>query len=185
MRKRSPCPIWNSVSGGSVQSIRSSPRCGRWRDVVTFPSCGMQSTDSVEFRRNTSSPPGRSRRAASGIHLRGSHQIEAPYSETARSNDADGRPVCSALASISSRPRPVFSFIRRAVASCAGVTSTPTTRRAPRFLSHAPTYAVPQPSSTTSLPRTLGSTLTSRSGVFQTPQLISASLHACSARRSV
>src|SRR5438067_713189 len=145
----------------------------------------MQHIESVELRRQASTPLGRWSRAASGIHLYGSHQIEAPYSEIARSNDAPGRPVASAFASTSSRPSPYFAFIRRAVSSCAGVTSTPTTRRAPPRFSQAATYAVPQPSSTTSLPRTSGKTLTWLSGVFHTPQEISCSFHACSARPSV
>src|SRR2546430_17685579 len=63
----------------------------------------MQRIESVEFRRKTSSPLGRRSRAASGIHLYGSHQIEAPYSEIARSKEAPGRPVASAFASTSSR----------------------------------------------------------------------------------
>ena len=40
---------------------------------------------SVELRRNTSRPPGRSSRAASGTQRYGSTQIDAPYSETTRS----------------------------------------------------------------------------------------------------
>src|SRR5437868_3373477 len=91
------------------------------------------------------------------------------------SNEAPGRPVASAFASTSSRPSPYFAFIRRAVSSCAGVMSTPTTRRAPTRFSQAATYAVPHPSSTMSLPRTSGRTLTWLSGVFHTPQEISCS----------
>jgi hypothetical protein len=45
---------------------------------------------SVELRRNTSRPPGRSTRAASGTQRYGSHQMLAPYSLIARSNDASG-----------------------------------------------------------------------------------------------
>ena len=86
----------------------------------------------------TSSPPGRNRRAASGIHRSGSHHSDAPYSEKAMSNDASGRGTASALAFRNSRPSPNLSFISRAVSSCAGVISTPRTRRAPCFFSHAP-----------------------------------------------
>src|SRR5438132_1865623 len=129
----------------------------------------MQSIESVELRRNTSSPFGRSSRAASGMHLYGSHQIDAPYSEMARSNAAPGRPVASAFASTSSRPSLYLMFSRRAVSSWAAVMSTPTTRRAPRRFSQAATYAVPQPSSTTSLPRRSGRTPSLLSGVFQAP----------------
>src|SRR5947208_6081303 len=117
----------------------------------------MQSNDSVDPRRKKSSPPGRSNRAASEIQSAGSHQIDAPYSENARSNDSSGSGTSSALASISSSPSPNSSSIRLAVSSCAGVTSTPTTRRAPARLSQAPKYAVPQPSSITSLPASSGS----------------------------
>src|SRR3982074_1762743 len=145
----------------------------------------MQRIESVELRRKTSSPSGRRSRAASGIHLYGSHQIEAPYSEIARSNDAPGSPVASAFASTSSRPSPYFVLSLRAVSSCAGVMSTPTTRRAPPLLSQAETYAVPHPSSMTSLPVTPATILTSDSGVFHRPQLISCSFQACSARPSV
>src|SRR6266566_3665428 len=184
-RMRSPCPNWNSVSFVSGQSMRFMPSCGRCNFSWTFPVSGAHRIESVELRRKTSSPFGRRSRAASGIHLYGSHQIEAPYSEIARSKEAPGRPVASAFASTSSRPSPYFEFIRRAVSSWAGVISMPTTRRAPRRFNHAETYAVPHPSSTMSLPRTSGRTLTSDSGVLHTPHEISCSFHACSARPSV
>ena len=45
----------------------------------------------MPLTRNTSSPPGRSSRAASGIQRYGSAQIDAPYSEIARSNDASAQ----------------------------------------------------------------------------------------------
>ena len=106
--------------------------------------------------KKTSRPPRRSSRAASGIHLRGSAQSDAPYSETARSNDASGSGTASPGASTSGNSRPVSCIMRRAVASCAGVGSTPVTR-APRRASQEPKYAVPQPSSTTSRPFTSGS----------------------------
>src|SRR5215211_3565908 len=80
----------------------------------------MQSSCSVEPRMKTSSPPSRRSRAASGIHFAGSHQMDAPYSEKARSNDSPGKPVSSALAWTNSSPRPCSSFMRRAVSSCAG-----------------------------------------------------------------
>ena len=49
---------------------------------------------------------------------------------------ASGKPVSAASASTSGNSIPVSRIIRRAVSSCAGVTSTPT-GRAPRFASHA------------------------------------------------
>ena len=68
---------------------------------------------SVPLTRKTSSPPGRSSRAASGIQRYGSHQIEAPYSETARSKLASGSGTSSALASTSGNSSP-NSLLHRA-----------------------------------------------------------------------
>jgi hypothetical protein len=70
--------------------------------------------------------------------LYGSAQIDAPYSDTATSKDASGSGTSSPKASTSSISIPVRSTQRRAVASWAGVGSTPTTRRAPRRFSQAP-----------------------------------------------
>src|SRR5207253_4292257 len=158
---------------------------GRCSLSWTLPVSGMQIIVSVELRTDPSLPFDRSSRADSGIHAYGSHQIDAPYSEMAGSNAAPGRPVASAFASTSSRPSLYLMFSRRAVSSWAAVMSTPTTRRAPRRFSQAATYAVPQPSSTTSLPRTSGRTPSLLSGVFQTPQEISGSFHSPSALPSV
>ena len=113
----------------------------------------MHKSCSVELRRKTRRPPGRSRRAASGIHRCGSAQIDAPYSESDESNDASGKGTSSPVASTSGNSTPVSRCSRRAVSSCAGVGSTPTTR-APRRASQAEKYAVPQPSSTMSSPST-------------------------------
>ena len=96
--KSSASGRWNSLVPSSSQSIRSRPRWGRC-NVSCQPSSAAQSIDRVELRRNTSSPPGRSSRAASGIQRRASHQIEAPYSESARSNEASGSGTSSAFAS--------------------------------------------------------------------------------------
>ena len=160
---RSPWPSWNSVVSSSSQSIRCSPRCGRC-SVSDQPSSVAQSIDSVELRRKTSSPPGRSSRAASGIHRYGSHQIDAPYSESTTSNEASGSGTVLGVRleerELDARSRAASA---RAVSSCAGVTSTPT-GRAPRRASHAEKYAVPQPSSITSLPSTSGSAFSSDSG---------------------
>src|SRR4051812_25626624 len=139
---------------------------------------------SVELRRKTSRPPSRRRRAASGIQRYGSTQIEAPYSETTRSALASGRPVSAASASTRGNSMPVLAIIRRAVSSCAGVTSTPT-GRAPFFASQAEKYAVPQPSSTTSLPSTSPRTFRSDSSIPQMPHEISSSAQFVSAFSSV
>ena len=53
----------------SVHSILCRPRCGRCSVSTGPPSAVAQSTASVELRRKTSWPPGRSSRAASGIHF--------------------------------------------------------------------------------------------------------------------
>jgi hypothetical protein len=66
---------------------------------------------------NTSSPPGRRRRAASGIHRYGSHQMLAPYSDSARSNAALASGACSASAWMSGNVRPYSRWSRQAVAS--------------------------------------------------------------------
>ena len=61
----------------------------------------------------------------------------------------------------------------RAVSSCFGELSSPT-GRAPRRASHAETYPVPHPSSTTSFPaRSAGSIPTSASGTSKMPQVAS------------
>src|SRR5438874_4873580 len=131
-----------------------------------------------------SRPPERSNRAASGIHRYGSAQRLAPYSLIARSNAASGNGTDSPGASTSGNSIPVSRISRRAVSSCAGVTSTPT-GRAPRFASHAEKYAVPQPSSTTSRPATSPSRFSSDSSIPQMPQLISSSAQLSDARSSV
>ena len=160
-RAVSPCARWYSTSPVSSHSTRRKPNCGRMSRSFT-PSIAMQRICSVELRRKTRRPPGRSRRAASGIQSFGSAQSDAPYSE----NEVERRVRRTA------RPR---RSLRRAEtrcrsppasaapsSSCAGVGSTPTTR-APRLASHAEKYAVPQPSSTTSRPRTSPRTFSSDS----------------------
>src|SRR5919202_1523390 len=150
----------------------------------TGPSSGVQSTTSVELRRKTSRPSGRRSRAASGIHRYGSAQMDAPYSESTRSNDASGSGTSSAAASTSGNSSPNSLCIARAVASCAGVGSTPT-GFAPSFLSQAEKYAVPQPSSTTSSPPTSPSTASCDSGIPKIPHVISSLAHVSRARGPV
>ena len=82
----------------------------------------------------------------------GSAQVEAPNSDTARSNDASGSGTSSPMASTSGNSSPNSRCISRAVSSCAGVGSTPTA--AHQLGELAETYAVPQPSPTTSRPAT-------------------------------
>ena len=104
----SPWARWNSTPP-SGHSIRCKPNCGRCNDSLAGTSSSEQRITSVELRRNTSRPPGRSSRAASGIQRYGSTQIDAPNSETTRSKLAPGRPVSAASASTRgtrSRSRP-------------------------------------------------------------------------------
>ena len=110
----------------------------------------------VPLTRKTRWPPGLRSRAASGIQRYGSAQIDAPYSEIARSKLSSGSGTSSALASSRGKSRPNSACIRRAVSSWAGVMSIPT-GRAPRRASQAEMYAVPQPSSIVSIPATSGS----------------------------
>ena len=131
--------------------------------------------------RNTSRPPGRSSRRASGIHLYGSHQRHAPYSEIARSKLASGSGTSSAFPWMSGNSSSCSACIRRAVASCASELSMPT-GLAPRRASQAETYAVPQPSSITSIPAaSSGNIPTSASGTLQIPQVGSSSCQFLSA----
>ena len=79
-------------AGSSGHSKRCIPKYGRRSCSSGGISCSWkQSTRIVPLTRKTSSPPGRSSREASGIQRYGSAQIEAPYSETTRSNDASGQ----------------------------------------------------------------------------------------------
>src|SRR2546421_1293340 len=175
--------MWNSPSSVSDQSRRCSPRWGRCSSSFT-PSISMHNMESVELHMNTSQPDGLRRRAASGIHLYGSAQIDAPYSECTMSNDASGKGTSSPTASISGNSMRVSRCMRRAVANCAGVGSMPT-GRAPRFAIHAEKYAVPHPSSTTSRPSSFGKTRSSDSGMRQIPHVISSCAHDSAARASV
>src|SRR4051794_4827170 len=97
------------------------------------------------------------------------------------SNDSSGSGTSSPYASIRGNSRPVSCCSRRAVASCAGVGSTPT-GRAPARASLAEKYAVPQPSSTMSRPATSPS---QRSGMPKTPHSSAASFQAAEALESV
>ena len=114
-------------------------------------------------------PPGRMIRAASGIQTYGSHQIAAPYSETAKSELSSANGGRSASAWTSGKCSPNSRWSIRAVASCLDELSSPT-GRAPRRASQAQTYAVPQPSSIASSPVTSGSRPSSDSGTPQMPQ---------------
>src|SRR4051794_10283317 len=177
--------MWYSMPRSPGHATRYIPNCGRSsRSAATPGPSGKQSVMSTEFVRKTSRPPGRSSLAASGIHLAGSAQSDAPYSENARSKDESGSGTSSAGASTSGNSSPVCACMRRAVSSCAGVGSTPT-GRAPCFASRAEKYAVPQPSSTTSRPSTSPSTPRLASGIPKTPQLISSAAQDRRAEESV
>ena len=180
------CPIWNSVVPSSSQSIRLQAALGALQRLA----------DLVVVRRSTALPGSRcaGRRARRPVaaaarppgstcrdRTRSTRRTPTPRGRTTRREDRSS----SAFASTSSSPSPNCSSMRRAVSSCAGVMSTPTTRAAPCRFSHAPKYAVPQPSSTTSLPSRSGSIRTSDSGTLHIPQAISSRAHATGARSSV
>ena len=136
-RSNSPVEGWNSTPGSSwPHSMRLRLRWGRFRVVVTLPVSGMQSIATVLFRRKTSSPRGRNRRAVSPIHA-ARDQIDAVLGD----REVEGgvrRGTSSALASTNSIPRRNSASQRRAVSNCAGVTSTPDERRCPALRNHAP-----------------------------------------------
>ncbi len=70
-------------------------------------------------------------RCASGSQRSGSHQMAAPYSLIAKSNEASANGVASASPWTSERSMPCSVASRRAVASCSAELSMPVTR-APR-----------------------------------------------------
>ena len=99
--------------------------------------------------RNTSRPPGRRRRAASGSQSSGSHQAAAPCSLTTRSAHPSASGTRCASPWTSGKTGPCCRCSRRAVTSCSPDRSTATVR-APARASQAEKYAVPLASSTTS-----------------------------------
>src|SRR5262245_42491554 len=160
-RIQSPCARWNSTESSlSGHSRRFMPKSGRSSSLPGGPSSGMQRIDTIPFVRKTSRPPGRRSRAASGIHRNGSNHKQAPYSERARSKLASGSGTFSASPCRSGNSSPCSRWRARAVPSCFSELSIPT-GRAPARASQADQYAVPQPSSTTSMPATSGSTCSS------------------------
>ena len=93
----SPCGRWNSTPlVRPLEAVHAELRVdelGRRRHLVDRAEDHERSS----CARNTSRPPGRSSRAASGIQRYGSTQIEAPYSETTRSKLASGSPVSAGV----------------------------------------------------------------------------------------
>ena len=95
--------------------------------------------------RKTRRPPGRSSRNASGIHRYGSHQIAAPYSLIAKSNELSGTVRSPrSRGSIRSRfrvPRKVGARWQAVVPSCRyrrpALLASPSRRRHRRFRSRA------------------------------------------------
>ena len=84
---------------------------------------------------------GRSRRAASGSHLDGSHQIDAPYSETTRSNDGVREPVVLGVRLEELEPEPELRVHPPRGRELRGRQVDSDDARAPRRASHAPKYA--------------------------------------------
>ena len=134
--------------------------------------------ESTLLPRKTSSPPGRSTRAASGIDRYGSAQMAAPYSLIARSNASSAKGRCSAAPRISVKRRPNSRCRSPAISSWLGVGSS-ATGRAPRRASQAEMYPVPHPSSIVrSPPTSVGRRPTSASGIAKMPQVGSSRAHA-------
>ena len=71
-----------------VQPALRPQRAGR---SVAGPRRARRGSRASSCAGRRARPPGRSSRAASGIQRYGSHQIDAPYSERARSNDSSGQ----------------------------------------------------------------------------------------------
>ena len=125
-------------------------------------------------RRNTSRPPGRSRRARLGDPA---VRVAPDARAVLREGEIEAR-VGSGLLRVRLDEREHDPRLRLAAdapsRAAPGVTSTPT-GRAPCRASHAEKYAVPQPSSTTSSPSTSPSTPSRARGTPNTPHVISSS----------
>ena len=152
------------------ERVHSQLRADSRSAAGTSSSSGTHNMNSVLLPRKISSPPGRSSRAASGIHRYGSAQMAAPYSLMTRSTLPSRSGTCSPAARTSGKRGPASCCIAVAMRSWPMVGSTATTV-APRRTSHADTYAVPHPSSTALRPsRRSGRTPTEDSGTLKTPQ---------------
>ena len=92
---------------------RRMPNCGSASASPegSSSSCIVSRTSGV-LVRNHSHPPGRRRRAASGIHASGSHHRLAPYSEIAMSKESSGSGTASALPSMSGKSQAVLGLQR-------------------------------------------------------------------------
>jgi hypothetical protein len=100
------------------------------------PSHGLQTVRERVVAQERDLPPATSSRCASRSQTCGSHQMAAPYSLIAKSKLPSGNGVASALPWCSVRSTPCARASRRAVASCASLTSTPV-QTAPRRAIHA------------------------------------------------
>ena len=145
-RIHSPCGRWNSTDVSSGQTVRCIPKYGRSSVVPAGPSAsrsGLVRMTSGAFVRNISQPPGRSRRAASGIQAYGSAHSAAPYSLIAPSKLPDSNGVVLGVAEVEREVDPELLLERRARSRAARASCRCPTGRAPRFASHADTYAGP------------------------------------------
>ena len=165
---RSPCGIWNSTPSSPGHSKRPIPRCGRC-SVVPRPSSSATEDRERRVAQEDEPPPGPQK-------PRGLRDPAVRVDPDRRTVLRDDEIELTRRAGRSRRHRPRraetrsgLAMQRRALSSCAGVMSTPT-GRAPALASHAETYAVPQPSSTTSRPSTSPITPSSASGICQMPQ---------------
>ena len=152
----SPRARGGTPTAPSDHAMRLSPRCGRWSvsEVWSSSSSGTQRITSMRVRHEHESAAGPQqpvRLGHPGVRIApdaravlGDREVEARVRQR--------HALCVCLA-IRGNSMPVSRWSRRAVSSCAGVTSIPT-GRAPRRASHEEKYAVPHPSSTTSRPAT-------------------------------
>ena len=111
---------------GILDPVRREVVCARGSASAGPPSAGVQAIGSAPLAKNTSRPPGRSRRCASGIHRPGSHQRLAPYSETARSKLSSATESVSAFSQTSGNDTSNSRWNRRTIPSCARAMSTAT-----------------------------------------------------------
>ena len=107
-------PIHSPCRGGTrrrrvrpVEPVHPELRPEQLVGRPAAPRRACRAIDERRVARKTRRPPGRRSRAASGIQRYGSAQMDAPYSETARSKLASGSGTSSALASTSGNSSPV------------------------------------------------------------------------------
>ena len=186
-RIHSPCAELelDALARPATPSVRGIPNCGRTSGPRPVPRRGRTAANSVELRRNTSSPPGRRQPRRLRNPLATGRTRSTRRTPRARGRSvASGSGTSSAFASTAPARIPVSSLHppRRLELRRSDVDAAP--RAAP--CEPGAKYAVPQPSSITSLPATSPSTPSSDSGTAEHPPVdLLGFAHASSARASV